>query len=246
MGSIRVGIGGWVFPPWRGVFYPTGLTQARELQHASRQVTSIEINGTFYGAQKPASFRRWHDETPEDFVFSVKGPRFATHRRELGEAGPSIDRFVDGGVLELGDKLGPILWQLQGTAKFDAANLDAFLALLPKERGGRRLRHALEVKHESFADPEFAKLLRKHGAASVLVDADGQVEVDPETADFVYLRLKRADEAVETGYTANTLADWAKRAKSWAKKRDCFVYFIAGGKVRNPAAAAEFIRLTKG
>jgi uncharacterized protein YecE (DUF72 family) len=245
MGDIRVGIGGWVFPPWRGVFYPAGLTQARELEHASRQVTSIEINGTFYGAQKPASFRRWHDETPEDFVFSLKGPRFATHRRELGESGPSIDRFVDGGVLELGDKLGPMLWQFPATTKFEAANFDAFLSLLPKERGGRKLRHAIEVKHESFADPEFAALLRKYGAAAVLVDADGQVEVDPETADFVYLRLKRADEAVVTGYPPKDIAAWHKRVAAWAKKRDCFVYFISGGKIRNPAAATEFIRLIK-
>jgi uncharacterized protein YecE (DUF72 family) len=246
MSIIRVGIGGWVFPPWRGVFYPAGLTQARELEHASRHVTSIEINGTFYGAQKPASFRRWHDDTPDDFVFSVKGPRFATHRRELGEAGPSIDRFIDGGVLELGKKLGPMLWQFQATTKFDAAQFEAFLALLPRERDGRRLRHVLEVKHESFAAPEFAALLRKHGAAAVLVDADRQPKIDPETADFVYLRLKRADADVVTGYSEAALAGWAKRVKAWAGARDCFVYFISGGKIRNPAAAMAFIRLLGG
>jgi uncharacterized protein YecE (DUF72 family) len=246
MGEIRVGIGGWVFPPWRGTFYPAGLTQARELEYASRHVTSIEINGTFYGAQKPASFRKWRDETPDDFVFSVKGPRFVTHRRELGEAGASIERFFGGGVLELGDKLGPILWQFPATTKFEAANFQAFLALLPTAAGGRRIRHAIEVKHASFAAPEFAALLREHGTAAVLVDAEGQAEIDPTTADFVYLRLKRADPEVATGYTPAALAAWAERVKAWAAARDCFVYFINAGKIRNPAAAMAFIRLISG
>jgi uncharacterized protein YecE (DUF72 family) len=239
-------MGGWVFAPWRGVFYPKGLTHARELEHASRHVTSIEINGTFYGAQKPESFRRWHEETPDDFVFSVKGPRFATHRRELSEAGPSVERFIGGGVLELRDKLGALLWQFPATTKFDAAQFDAFLSLLPKESEGRRIRHALEVKHESFQAPEFAALLREYGVAAVRVDADGQPEIDLETADFVYLRLKRADAEVATGYSPASLAVWAKRVKGFSKTRDCFVYFISGGKIRNPAAAMEFIRLVSG
>lgn len=246
MTEIRVGIGGWVFPPWRGAFYPAGLIQARELEYASNHVTSIEINGTFYGAQKPSSFRRWHDDTPEGFVFSVKGPRFATHRRELGEAGESLDRFFGGGVLELGDKLGPILWQFPATTQFDEARFAAFLELLPKSSDGRRIRHALEVKHESFAAPAFSALLKKHSVAAVLVDADGQPAIDPETADFVYLRLKRADAEVATGYTPAVLAAWRKRVTAWAKSRDCFVYFISGGKIRNPAAAMEFLRLLDG
>ena len=150
VGTIRVGIGGWVFAPWRGAFYPSGLVQARELFHASRQVTAIEINGTFYGAQKPASFRRWHDETPDDFVFSVKGPRFVTHRRDLATAGPSVDRFFAGGVTELGTKLGPILWQFTPFMRFDQAAFAAFLALLPREIDGRALRHVVEVRHPSF------------------------------------------------------------------------------------------------
>ena len=159
---IRVGIGGWVFPPWRGAFYPPGLPQARELAHASRQVTAIEINGTFYGSQKPASFRRWHDETPEDFVFSLKGPRFVTHRSDLASAGPSIHRFFTTGVLELGEKLGPILWQFAPRMTFDEAGFGAFLELLPQELDGRAIRHVVEVRHRSFAAPSFTELLRRH------------------------------------------------------------------------------------
>src|SRR5712692_3853287 len=155
MARIRVGIGGGVFPPWRGVFYPPGLAQARELEHASRRVTAIEINGTFYGAQKPESFRRWHDATPEDFVFSVKGPRFATHRRDIAAAGASVDRFLGGGVLELRAKLGPILWQFPPTTRFDESDFAAFLALLPQTVDGRARRHVVEVRHESFADAGF-------------------------------------------------------------------------------------------
>src|SRR6266436_1357205 len=150
---IRVGIGGWVFPPWRGVFYPPGLPQARELAHASRQLTAIEINGTFYGSQKPASFRRWRDEAPDDFVFSLKGPRFATHRRELGHAGESIERFFMSGVLELGAKLGPVLWQFPGTKRFEPEDFGAFLALLPASIEDGKLRHVVEVSHASFAVP---------------------------------------------------------------------------------------------
>src|SRR5258707_4703377 len=169
MGDIRVGIGGWVFAPWRGIFYPPGLTQARELDYASRHVTSIEINGTFYGSQKPASFRRWRDETPDDFVFSLKGPRFATHRRELGEAGASIERFFVSGVLELGAKLGPVLWQFPGTKRFEPEDFGAFLELLPARVEGRNIRHVVEVSHESFAAPEFINLSREHSTALALV-----------------------------------------------------------------------------
>ena len=241
MGNIRVGIGGWVFAPWRGIFYPPGLTQARELDYASRHVTSIEINGTFYGAQKPASFRRWRDETPDDFVFSVKGPRYATHRRVLAESGPSIDRFFDSGVLELGAKLGPVLWQFPATTRYDAENFGAFLDLLPREHAGRTIRHVLEARHESFADPGFAALMRRHKVAIALIDAEDQPGFDEPTADFVYARLKRAAEEVATGYEPKALDAWSARARTWAKSRDVFIYVINGAKIRAPAGAMALI-----
>jgi uncharacterized protein YecE (DUF72 family) len=241
-GTIRVGIGGWVFPPWRGVLYPAGLPQARELSHASRQVTAIEINGTFYGSQKPASFRRWHDDTPDDFVFSLKGPRFVTHRRDLATAGPSIDRFFASGVLELRAKLGPILWQFAPFLRFDETAFAAFLALLPCEIDGRALRHVVEVRHSSFAAPAFAELLRSHGVAAALVDDEKYPMLDDITADFVYARLRRCALDEPTGYSPDAFGDWAERARGWrAGGRDCFVFFINGAKVRAPAAAQALI-----
>jgi len=264
MGQIRVGIGGWVFAPWRGTFYPAGLAQARELNFASRQVTSIEINGTFYGAQKPASFRRWHAETPDDFVFSLKGPRFATHRRALGEAGPSIERFFASGVLELGAKLGPVLWQFPGSTRFDEANFAAFLALLPQTLDGRAIRHALEVRHASFVTPAFIALLRQHGVAAALVDSDTHPPFHDVTADFLYARLRRVSADEPEGYPAAALDQWAARFRAWAaggapadaaptapapkgkqRPRDCFVYFINGAKERAPAAAMALLKRLK-
>jgi uncharacterized protein YecE (DUF72 family) len=241
MGEIRIGIGGWVFPPWRGTFYPEGLRQASELDYASRHVTSIEINGTFYGAQKPESFRRWRDETPDDFVFSVKGTRYATHRRVLAESESSIERFFASGIGELGAKLGPILWQFPATTKYDEANFAAFLDLLPAKLDGRELRHVLEVRHDSFADPGFAKLLGKHNAALAFIDAENQTAFDEATADFAYMRLKRAEEEIPTGYSPKALDGWIARAKKIAKTRDCFVYVINGAKVRAPAGAMALI-----
>jgi len=256
---IRVGIGGWVYEPWRGVFYPKGLSQARELAHASRNVTTIEINGTFYGTQKPASFRRWGEETPDDFIFSLKGPRYATHRRVLAEAGPSVDRFLASGVLELKSKLGPMLWQLPPTKAFDADDFAAFLALLPQQLDGRALRHAVEVRHPSFATSAFVELLRKHSVAAVLVDSDKHSLIADVTSDFVYARLQRTSEEVPTGYPPAALSTWADRARAWADghepddlptiagparakgKRDVFVYMIAGAKLRAPAAAMALI-----
>ncbi len=241
-GGIRVGIGGWVFPPWRGVFYPPRLPQSRELGYASRQVTAIEINGTFYGAQKPASFRRWHDETPDNFMFSVKGPRFATHRRDLATAGPSIERFLASGVLELGDKLGPILWQFTPFLHFDEAGFGDFLALLPHMAEGRRLRHVVEVRHPSFATPAFPALLQRHNIAVALVDDEKVPLFLDITADFVYARLRRAVLDEPAGYSAAALDQWAARAGEWAKGGcDCFVYFINGAKVRAPAAATALL-----
>lgn len=236
--AIRVGIGGWVFPPWRGVLYPPGLPQARELAHASRQVTAIEINGTFYGAQKPESFRRWHGETPDDFVFSVKGPRFATHRKDLATAGPSIERFLASGVLELRRKLGPILWQFAPFLRFDEAGFEAFLALLPHEIDGQPLRHVVEVRHPSFAEPAFPELLRRHRVAVALVDDEKHPALDHRTADFVYARLRRSTMEEASGYPADALDDWAARLRDWqASGLDCFIYFINGAKIRAPAAA---------
>jgi len=259
MAKIRAGIGGWQFAPWRGVFYPKGLAQARELAHASRQVTSIEINGTFYGAQKPTSFQKWYAETPEDFVFSVKGPRYATHRRALGEAGGSIERFFGSGVFELREKLGPILWQFPPTTQFDTANFAAFLDLLPREREGRAIRHVLEVRHPSFAAPGFIELLRGRGVALAVVDDKDRPAIQDVTADFVYARLRRSSEDEPTGYPRPALDAWVKRARAWSdggepadaarhhptpagkSPRDCFVYFINGAKIRAPAAAVAFL-----
>jgi uncharacterized protein YecE (DUF72 family) len=260
-GTIRVGIGGWTFEPWRGVFYPDGLAQKRELEYASRQVTSIEINGTYYGSQKPESFARWHDETPAGFVFSLKGPRFTTNRRVLAEAGPSIERFLGSGVMELKDKLGPINWQFMPTKKFDPDDFEAFLKLLPARHQGRALRHVVEVRHDSFKVPSFVGLLRKYGAAVVLTDHEDYPEFSDVTAPFVYARLQRSSESVETGYTADALGTWAKRARVLAQggvpddlqpvdpnpakratDRDVFVYMINGFKPKAPAAAMALLR----
>jgi uncharacterized protein YecE (DUF72 family) len=242
--KIRVGIGGWVYPPWRGVLYPKGLPQAQELSYASRQVTAIEINGTFYGAQKPASFRRWHEDTPEYFVFSVKGPRFATHRSDLATAGPSIDRFFGSGVLELRDKLGPILWQFAPRTPFDEAGFAAFLELLPHCLDGRAIRHVVEVRHQSFLSPSFVELLRRYQIAVAFVDDDSHLALDEVTADFAYARLRRCAEAEPEGYAPEALDRWAQRfQRNLAERRhDCFVYFINGAKVRAPAAAKALLQ----
>jgi uncharacterized protein YecE (DUF72 family) len=261
---IRVGIGGWVFKPWRGTFYPSGLTQARELDYASRAVTTIEINGTFYGTQKPESFRRWAQETPDDFVFSLKGPRFATHRRDLAGAGESIERFFASGVAELQSKLGPVLWQLPPAKAFEPDDFAAFLALLPKRIEGRTVRHAVEVRHQSFCAAEFVALMRESAVAIALIDSESHPPIADVTGDFVYLRLQRTAEAIETGYDAPALAAWASRVRAFASggmpadlstlaqpakpagERDAFVYMISGAKLRAPAAAMALLdRLKK-
>ena len=257
---IRVGVGGWTFEPWRGVFYPAGLAQARELQHASRHLTSIEINGTFYGSQKPESFRRWAADTPDDFVFSLKAPRFATNRRVLAEAAPSIERFFASGVLELGDKLGPVLWQFAPTKQFDEADFDAFLSLLPRTVEGRAIRHVVEVRHESFRVPAFVTLLRRHRVTVAYADSDKYPAIPDVTGDFVYARLQRSIEEEATGYAPPALDAWARRLRTWAEgsepddlprvgdgpadgrePRPCFVYMISGAKVRAPLSARELI-----
>ena len=242
LGTIRVGIGGWVFPPWRGTFYPPALKHADELAHASRHVTAIEINGTFYRLQNPASYRRWHDETPEDFVFSLKGSRFITHRNDLATAAPFMARFFDSGMAELGPKLGPILWQFAAGIKFDEANVAAFLDALPKSLGNLRLRHVLEVRSSSFRDPAFAKLMERHEAAIAWVEDDKVPLIETVTTDFVYVRLRQCSEAEPTGSAPDRIGAFAERFREHAKAgRDCFVYFINGAKVRAPHAARALI-----
>jgi uncharacterized protein YecE (DUF72 family) len=255
---IRAGIGGWIYEDWRGDFYPKGLPKTRELFHASRAVTSIEINSTYYSAQKPSTFQRWAEQTPDGFVFAVKASRFATNRRVLAEAGLSVERFVTGGITELGDKLGPILWQFAPTKKFDPDDFEAFLKLLPEKQDGRTLRHAVEVRHASFCAPEFVALARKFGAAIVIADSAKYPTIADVTADFVYARLQKAQAPIPTGYSPADLAKWMKRAKIWSegknvddlvlvgtdapkKKRDVFVYMINGAKERAPAAAMAFL-----
>jgi uncharacterized protein YecE (DUF72 family) len=255
-GRIRIGIGGWTYAPWRGSFYPAGLPQKRELEYASRQVTAIEINGTFYRTQAPASFAKWRDETPDDFVFTVKAPRYATHRTTLADAGSSIDRFMESGVLELGPKLGPILWQFAPAKRYDEDDFERFLALLPRSRA---LRHALEVRHASFMCADFIALARRYGVATVYTDSEKYPSYADVTADFVYARLMRSASSVKSGYTKDDLDAWARRVSSWARgerpadlgtvvgdqpahePRDVCVFVIDGAKERAPAAAQALL-----
>ena len=255
---IRVGIGGWTFEPWRGVFYPDKLSHAKELGFASRAVTAIEVNGTYYSTFKPPTFAKWRDETPDGFVFSVKASRFCTNRKVLADAGESVARFLGQGLSELGDKLGPVLWQFMPTKKFDAADFGAFLQLLPPELDGRALRHAVEVRHASFACAEFVDMARAAGVAVVFADGEGRPVIADLTAPFAYARLMDAREEVETGYDAPALDRWAAVARGWAQgrppedapllsapsaegARDVFVFMINGAKVRAPAAAQALL-----
>jgi len=257
---IRIGVGGWVYGPWRGVFYPEGMAQKRELEYASRKLSSIEINGTFYGSQRPESFAKWHDETPVDFVFALKGPRYATHRRVLAEAGATIERFFASGVLALKEKLGPINWQLMPSTKFGPVDFEGFLKLLPKSVEGRAIHHAVELRHESFKCRDAVALAREHGVVIVLAGDSDYPRIADVTAPFVYARIMGTRETEATGYSAGALDLWAKRAQSWASggapgdletllpsparktaARDVFLYVISGAKERNPAAAMALI-----
>lgn len=258
---IRVGVGGWTYEPWRKSFYPEGLAHKRELEYASRKLTSIEINGTFYRTQTPASFAKWRDETPDDFVFSVKAPRYATNRPVLAEAGDAIARFFASGLAELGPKLGPILWQFSPYKRFEPEDFARFLALLPARLGERRLRHALDVRHKSFLTPAFVRLAREHGVAIVFSDTDEFPALADVTADFVYGRLMRCVESEPSCYSQPALAAWAARVRTWAQgaepadlprvgepdapsqPRDVFVYFIGGAKERAPAAACALLSI---
>jgi uncharacterized protein YecE (DUF72 family) len=241
-GKIHVGIGGWTYEPWRGVFYPDKLPQKRELEYASRKLTSIEINGTYYSTFKPASWAKWREETPDGFVFAVKASRYCTNRRELAGAGEAVERFVGQGLNELKDRLGPINWQFMGTKKFQPQDFEGFLKLLPRELAGRGLRHAMEVRNETFKSERFYDLARKYNVAIIFADDEEFPAIEEPTADFTYARLMRTKEDVETGYTPKELDGWAKRAKVWAERGDAFVYFISGAKVRAPAAAEALIK----
>jgi uncharacterized protein YecE (DUF72 family) len=243
-GRIFVGVGGWNFPPWRGRFYPKGLPQKQELHYASRHLTSIEVNSTFYGTQKAASFQRWYDETPEGFVFSVKAPMYATHRRVLAEADESVDRFFGSGVLKLCEKLGPINWQFGPTKRFVADDLETFIDLLPRKLEGRAIRHAFEVRHESFDCDEFVALARRHRIAIVRAGDSKFPDIDEATADFSYLRIMGTKASQAKGYAAAALTRWAKAAQKLAASkpaRDVYLYVISGAKERNPAAAQALI-----
>ena len=255
-GTIRTGIGGWVFEPWNESFYPPKLPKTRQLQHAGSQLRTIEVNGTYYGSQKPATFAKWAADVPDGFVFSLKASRYCTNRKVLAEAEPSITKFLTQGITELGDRLGPILWQFMPTKKFEPDDFAAFLTLLPARQDGIALRHVVETRHESFCTPEFIELLAKHNVAAVCADHETYPMVADVTSDFVYARLQRGSDDVPTCYPTEDIDLWAKRLRTYAdgsapsdlaliaadrtaekRSRDVFAFFITGGKVNAPAGA---------
>lgn len=259
--SIRVGIGGWRYEPWDTTFYPDDLPASKQLAWASRHVSAIEINSTFYGSQKPATFAKWRDTVPDDFVFSVKASRYCTARRVLAESGESIDRFIGSGIAELGDKLGPIVWQFAGTKVFDPDDFAAFLQLLPNQVDGVKLRHVLDVRHPSFMTPDYLALARKHRAATVFADSDDYPVFADLTGPFVYARLMRTRSTLKAGYAPKALDRWADAARTWqqggepdlprvapparsakASSRDVFMFFISGAKEKAPAAAQALLK----
>jgi uncharacterized protein YecE (DUF72 family) len=240
---IRVGIGGWSYDPWWGTFYPADLPKAKELEFASSKMTAIEINATFYRTQSAASFKKWANATPDNFLFSVKAPRAAVQRKDLREAKESVEWFFNSGVGELGDKLGPIFWQMAPYKKFDAAEINAYFDMLPEQLNKRPLRHAIEVRHASFACDEFMSLARKRNVAVVTVESEKHPLIVEPTADFAYARLELTQASEPTGYPQAALQKWAKTARDWEKKGDVFLYFISGAKERNPAAAQAMLKL---
>ncbi len=241
-GTIRVGIGGWSFEPWRGIFYPQGLRQKDEQAYATSQMTAIEINSTYYSTQSPKSFANWAAAAPEGFQYSAKASRFCTNRKVLADAGPSIDKYMGQGLSELGDKLGPIVWQFAHTKKFDPADFGAFLELLPAELDGRPLRHALDLRNESFDDPVFIELARSKGMAIVHSDHPEYPLIEADTADFAYVRVMKAEEDLVEGYSKADLDRWTDYAQAIAARgKDVYLFFISGAKIRNPAAARAVI-----
>jgi len=242
---IHVGVGGWTYEPWRDNFFPKGLPQNQELAYASRQLTAIEVNGTYYSTFKPATFAKWRGETPDGFVFSLKANRFATNRKLLATAGESIERFVASGIAELRDKLGPLVWQFMPTKRFDPEDFEAFLALLPKSVDGRALRHVLDVRHESFSAPEYLPLARRYGCSTVHTDSDKFPAIADAASELAYIRLMRSAAEIETGYPSEVLAQWAQGARAWSGRgaeREAFIFLINGAKERAPAAALALIR----
>lgn len=257
---VRVGVGGWTFEPWRSNFYPADLPHAKELEYASSRLTAIEVNGTYYGSQTPATFAKWRDETPEGFVFSLKASRTATNRRVLAEAGESVERFVRSGIAELGPKLGPIVWQFAPTKRFDSADFGAFMNLLPDAVAGQPLRHALDVRHESFKCPEYLAAARKHGVATVFTDSDDYPSFADVTGGFVYARLMRTSAALPDGLAPACFAPLAACLRAWrdgfepeqlprverapgpTAPRDVFAFFISGAKEKAPAAAMALLQ----
>jgi uncharacterized protein YecE (DUF72 family) len=264
-GRVRIGIGGWTYPPWRGVFYPKGLKQADELDYAASHLTSIEINATHYRLQSPASFRKWAATAPDGFIFSIKGPRLVTQQKVLAETGAFISRFFESGLLELGDKLGPVLWQFPPFKRFDQADFGKFLEHLPRERDGRKLNHVVEARHDSFRDAAFIKLLRSFGVTAAFAESEDYPAIADLTGDVVYARLQKGNDALPAAYPPAQLDKWADRVRVWAeggapsdlpvvdtehqleaRPRDVFVYFIHEGKLRAPAGAMALIkRLSK-
>jgi len=259
--GIRVGIGGWTFAPWRDNFYPKGLVQRRELEYASRHVSTIEVNGTWYGAQKPATYAKWRDETPDGFVFSAKAPKRITMSRTLANTGAQVDAFL-GDIATLGDKLGPIVWQFEPPRRMDVDDFSEFLALLPAQVDGRTMRHVLDVRLHDFVDAGYLALARQHGMATVFTDSEEHPSFADVTADFVYARLMRSRSEIAQGYPDDALQRWAQRARQWAgggepddlprlttgpttpsPRRDVYVYFISSAKERNPAAAMALLKL---
>jgi uncharacterized protein YecE (DUF72 family) len=237
MGRIRIGIGGWTYAPWRGVFYPDKHPQSKELEYASRQLGAIEINATFYGRQKPKSWETWANTVPDDFQFAIKGSRYCVSRSKLAESADSIANFFGQGFEVLGPKLGPILWQFAHFKRFDRDDIAAFIDLLPETLGGITLRHAIEPRHASFNDEAFFALCRARNVAVVLDDSDDYPAIEADTADFAYARLQRMSEEVSTGYDDAALDGFAARARDWASKGDAYIFMINGAKVRAPAAA---------
>jgi uncharacterized protein YecE (DUF72 family) len=243
-GTIRVGIGGWNFEPWRGTFYPEKWPKTRELEYVVDKLTGTEVNATYYGTQKPATFEKWATtaSAKDGFQFALKASQYTTVRKVLAEAGESVDRFLDQGLTHLEDRLGPILWQFRDGKRFERDDFARFLELIPDEKDGCKLRHALEVRHESFRDAAFLDLARARNMAVVFADSEDFPCIEEQTADFTYARLQRAVEDCPTGYDDAALDHWASQAKAWAEGgRDVYLFFIAGAKVRNPAAAMALI-----
>jgi uncharacterized protein YecE (DUF72 family) len=235
--KVRIGIGGWTFPPWRGVFYPPGLPQSKELEFASRQLGAIEINATFYGRQKPKSWEAWEKTVPDGFQFAIKGSRFCAMRSRLSEGAEGLGNFFAQGFTALGPKLGPILWQFAGRRTFDCDDIAGFIDLLPEEVDGVALRHTIEPRHESFRDEKFFELCRARNIAIVFEDSDEYPCIEADTADFAYARLQRMSEDIPTGYDRAALDNFAVKARKWQKRGDAYIFMINGAKVRAPSAA---------